>query len=358
MKPKIIFTGGHHNSALVVALELKKQGFEIIWLGHKFTMRGDKQVSAEFQEVTANGIAFFELKAGKVYHKHSPLEFFKVIFGFCQALVYLLKLRPKLIIAFGGYLSVPVVLAGWLLRIPSVTHEQTVTAGWANKAIAPFVKKILLTHQSSRINYPHDKAVVVGLPLRKGLMAKHKFKKAKPPLIYITCGKQGSHVINQAVFPIIPHLVEKFKVAHQTGSHTLTIDQERARRVKVGLPKSLRHRYLHKSYFFEKDAVRYLKLASVVVSRAGAHTAYELLYLGKRSVVIPIPWVSHNEQGQNAALLARHNPTVILEESRLSSETLLDSIYQALRLPVSAVRQKVVTDATARMIKQLRPFLR
>lgn len=283
MKTRIVFTGGHHNSALVVALELKKMGYEIIWLGHKFTMRGDKQVSAEYAEVTSNNIPFYELKAGKVYKKKNPLEYLKVGFGFLQALSYLLKYRPKLIVSFGGYLSVPVVLAGWILGIPSVTHEQTVTAGWANKAIAPFVKKIFLTHQSSLKNYPPQKAVVVGLPLRKGLIAKHKFKKAKPPLIYITCGKQGSHVINQAVFPIIGKLVEKYKVVHQTGSFTLTSDQEKARRVKVSLPKSVRHRYFHKPYFFEKDAVRYLKLASVVVSRSGAHTTYELLYLGKKS---------------------------------------------------------------------------
>lgn len=354
---RIVFTGGHHNSALVVATELKRLGYDILWLGHKFTMRGEKQVSAEYQEVTAAGIPFYELKAGKVYRKKNPVELIKVLFGFLQALYFLLKFRPRLIVAFGGYLSVPVVLAGSLLRIPSVTHEQTVTAGWANKAIAPFVKKIFLTHQSSLENYPRDKAVVVGLPLRKGLLARHKFKKPKPELIYITCGKQGSHVINQAVFPLIPTLVQKYKVVHQTGSQTITADQERARRVKASLAKSVRHRYRHSPYFFEKDASRYLKTATIVVSRAGAHTTYELLFLKKRSVIIPIPWVSHDEQGQNARLLAANNPTVILPEAELSATSLEAAIARARTLKRPESSPPVVTDAAGRMIKELQPWL-
>lgn len=358
MSKRIVFVGGHHNSALVVATELKRLGYEVIWLGHKFTIRGDKAVSAEYLEVTAEGIPFYELKAGKVYRKKDPVEFVKVIFGFFQALGYMLRFNPKLIVAFGGYLSVPVVYAGSLLGISAVTHEQTVTAGWANRAIAPLVKKIFLTHHSSLSNYPKDKAVIVGLPLRRGLLAKHKFKKPSLDLLYITCGKQGSHVVNQAVFPLIPTLVSKYKVVHQTGSYTLTSDQERARRVKSALPKNIRHRYRHKPYYFEKDAIRYLKTARIVVSRSGAHTTYELLYLNKRAVVIPIPWVSHDEQGQNARLLAKYTPTVILPESELTPVALMAAITKAGKLPVPLVKAKVVTDATARLIKQLQPFLK
>ncbi len=198
---------------------------------------------------------------------------------------------------------------------------------------------------------------MVGLPLRRGLLAKHKFKKPKPELIYITCGKQGSHVINQAVFPIISQLVEKYKVIHQTGSHTISADQERARRVKASLPKSIRHRYKHQPYFFGKEAIRFLKTAKLVVSRAGAHTTYELMMLNKRSVVIPIPWVSHNEQRQNAELLSQSAPTVILEENELSPESLHQAIKDCLKLPAKKGKP-VISDATERMVKELRPLLK
>ena len=177
MKPTIAFTGGHHNSALVIAKALKKEGYPVIWLGHKFTSRGDKSLSAEYQEVTASGIKFLELKTGKFYRKFNLLEWLKIAMGFVQALLYLLRHRPALIFASGGYLSVPVVITGFFLRIPSLTHEQTVIAGWANKAIAPFVKMILLTHQSSLTNFPKTKSVVVGLPIRPELLQKKFTKK-------------------------------------------------------------------------------------------------------------------------------------------------------------------------------------
>lgn len=358
MASTILFTGGHHNSALVIALSLKKQGHKIVWLGHKFTMRGDKVVSAEYQEVTAHKIPFTELKTGKFYRKTNPMELLKIAVGFVQAFFYLLANRPQLIVAFGGYLSVPVVICGWLLGIPSVTHEQTVTAGWANRATAPFVKKILLTHQSSLANYPKEKAVVTGLPIRDELLAPIKYKKPKRPLIYVTCGKQGSQVINQALFPIIPALVEKYQVIHQTGAHTLSTDQDKARRVKKSLPLSLRRRYIHQPYFFTSSATKYLHTAKLIISRAGAHIAYELLYLNKRSVVIPISWVSHNEQMQNAKLLAQKTPSVLLTENDLNPQSLHSAIKQALQLKTDRLKKPAIyLDAKERILKQLQPYL-
>jgi len=212
MKPLIAFTGGHHNSALVIAKHFQKEGYPIVWIGHKFASKGDKSLSAEYQEITAAKLRFLELKTGKFYHKFSLLEWFKIAFGFLQAFMYLVKYRPKLIFSSGGYLSVPVVIVGWFLGIPSITHEQTVIAGWANKAISPFVKKILLTHNSSLVNFPKDKSVVVGLPIRKELLNSKFNRKFDPKLIYFSCGKQGSHVINKALFPILPKLVEHFTV--------------------------------------------------------------------------------------------------------------------------------------------------
>lgn len=325
MKPLIAFTGGHHNSALVIAKLLEKEGFRIIWIGHKFTTKNEKSLSAEFQEVTKAGLKFLELKTGKFYRKTDPLEWLKIIFGFLQSFIYLLSYRPALIYSSGGYLAVPVVISGWFLRIPSITHEQTVVAGWANKAIAPFVKKILLTHSTSLTNFPPSKSEVVGLPIRKELLSQKFTKKFIPRLLYISCGKQGSHLINQALFPIIPRLTKKFTVVHQTGSSTLTRDLDRARRVKEKLGPD-KDRYLFAPYFFAEDVATYLRSASVIVSRAGAHTVYELLVLGKKAVLIPISWVSHNEQLLNARLSAEQIGSLILEEKDLSPE----SLYQAI----------------------------
>lgn len=330
MKPTIVFTGGHHNAALVVAQALKKEGYRIAWIGHKFAAGGDKNVSAEYQEVTASQIPFYELKTGKFYRQFNPFTHLKTLFGFIQAFFYLLRLRPKLIVSFGGYLAVPVVIAGWLLRIPSITHEQTVVAGYANRAIAPFVKKILLTHASSLASFPKEKSIVVGLPLRPELFDPRRKQKFSPPLLYISCGKQGSHLVNRAVFPIIPQLVKKYTVVHQTGASTQTRDIDKARRVKESLGE-LSDRYIFAPYFFTKDAAVYLQSAKLVVSRSGAHLTYELTALNKRTVFIPISWVSHNEQVLNAREAAKKIPAVIVEEADLTSESLLAAIEKVAK---------------------------
>jgi UDP-N-acetylglucosamine--N-acetylmuramyl-(pentapeptide) pyrophosphoryl-undecaprenol N-acetylglucosamine transferase len=349
-KSLIIFTGGHHNSGLEVALAARKDGFSVIWIGHKFTSRGDKSLSAEYKEVVKNKIKFLELKTGKVYKQLNPLEYLKVILGFIQSFAYLLKFKPSLIFSSGGFIAVPVVVTGWILRIPSLTHEQTVTAGWANKALSPFVKKILLTHQSSKKNFPSRKTIVVGLPLKKRLLSKSRKTVFKPKLLYITCGKQGSHIINSSVFPLIPKLVQKYTVVHQTGANTKTQDISKARRVKASLGTHS-DRYLHAPYFFANEAATYLRSAHLVISRAGAHTTYELCLLGKRVIFIPIPWVSHNEQYLNARLAANSTTSLTLKEEDLSPKGLMLAIKKLDKQKLKPVSKTFITNATSRILK-------
>src|SRR3972149_9710051 len=126
---KIVVTGGHHTPALAVMAELKKRGnFQFHFIGHT--------TSVEKRTIERLKIPFYNLKTGKLY-KSGVGELLKIPFGFFQALGLLLKIRPKLIISFGGYLAAPVVLAGFILRIPAVTHEQTVVSGGANRFRAP-----------------------------------------------------------------------------------------------------------------------------------------------------------------------------------------------------------------------------
>lgn len=356
MKPTIVFTGGHHNSALVVALHLKKEGYSITWIGHKFAAGGDKNVSAEYQEVTGNQIPFYELKTGKFYRQFNPFTHLKTAFGFIQALFILVKIRPKLIVSFGGYLSVPVVIAGWLLGIKSVTHEQTVIAGWANRAIAPFVRKVFLTHSSSLSSYPKEKTMVVGLPLRPELFDSKLKQTFSPKLLYISCGKQGSHLVNTILFPLIPKLIKHYTVVHQTGASTQTRDIDKARRVKESLGQ-LSDRYQFAPYFFAKEAAAYLQSAEVVVSRAGAHLTYELTALQKRTVFIPIPWVSHNEQLLNAKEAAKLTPTVIIEEKDLSSENLFSAIEKVAKMKPKKKLKRDPLSANQKIVDVIHGYL-
>jgi UDP-N-acetylglucosamine--N-acetylmuramyl-(pentapeptide) pyrophosphoryl-undecaprenol N-acetylglucosamine transferase len=355
-KIDVSFTGGHHNSALVLAKELKSRGFTVNWYGHKFTSKFDKHLSAEYQEVTQAGIDFFEIKTGKFYREFNPLSWLKIVFGFFQSLFYLLKYRPKLIYSSGGYISVPVVIAGFMLRIRSITHEQTVTAGWANRAISRFVDKILLTHPDSAHNYPSDKSVVVGLPLRPQLFDDSLKKTYQPPLLFIMCGKQGSHTINQALFPAIPDLVEQFHVVHQVGNSQVHRDLDRAKRIKDRLG-DLSDRYQYAPYFFELDSASYLQSADVIVCRSGAHTAYEAIVLHKKAVLIPIPWVSHQEQQKNAQLVTKYTASTIVSEDQLTSESLKSAVSAIHMAKNKRIRHNLPLDADTKALQIIETYL-
>lgn len=312
---KLVFTGGHHTSALEVAKLLQKEGWQINWFGHRHSMWGDTADSAEYREVTAAGIKFYNLYAGKFYRTYNPLKLIRILIGFFQSLLLLLLLRPDGIVSFGGYLAVPAVISGWLLSIPGITHEQTMVAGWSNRLLSLFVKKIAVAWPQSTKFYPESKTVVTGLPIRPEiLIPKPEIKN----LIYITGGKNGSQAINKVVFALLPKLLKKYKIIHQTGFKDL----------KIAL------KFKHKNYeAFDYDSVKgmeALKSAEVIVSRAGAHTVYELGILGKRCVLIPIPWVSHNEQQKNAEILSTQ--AVILPQDRLSASKLVSSIESAQTL--------------------------
>lgn len=327
---KIVFTGGHHNSALALAKECKQHhGADVVWYGHKYTSLYDSNISAEYTEVTQAGIPFRYLKSGKVYRSFNPLHWLRVPFGFVQALFFLMQDKPDVIVSFGGYLAVPVVVAGWILRIPSVTHEQTVVTGLANAVIAKFARKICITWKSSAAHFPSSKVEHVGLPLRKSIFQSTSsafvFDNADPTL-FVTAGKQGSHIINRALSEDMETLLSKYNVIHQCGAHSRFRDDLALGRQRARLPEELQKKYIIRSYVYEDEIGEAFQRADVVVSRAGAHTAYELAALGKPAIMIPIPWVSRQEQLRNAQVLEEVGLVDILPEEELSGAQLLKAL--------------------------------
>ncbi len=360
----IVFTGGHHNSALVLAKLLCKRGFKIIWFGHKHTMFREKSLSAEFLEVKEAGIPFIELKTGKFYRTLNPLILAKIPFGFFQAFSLLIKYKPSLIVSFGGYLSVPVVLAGWFLKVPSVTHEQTTTIGVANKLISFFAKKIFLTWDSSKKFFPENKLKVVGLPVRKELLNLKKeksFFQEKLPTILILGGKQGSHILNQTIMENLTFLLQKYNLIHQTGFSQKTKDFEKLKNIKKGLSVKLKKRYVVKPYFFKKELVQVLKITDLVISRSGAHIVYELALMGKPAVLIPYPWSYQKEQEFNARLLADNGGALLLEQKNLRQfKNQIDDVINNLdkfRQKALAFRKNINSDAAEVMLREIEKLL-
>ena len=217
---KIAVTGGHLTPALAVIDELKKvPGAQIIYLGRARSSEGDKSPSAESIVIPNLGLKFYVISAGRFQRRfsiHTIPSIGRIPIGITQSLAILAKERPDVIVAFGSYVAFPVVLAGWILGIPSISHEQTISSGLANRMIAPFAKKIALAWQESKKNFPEGKAVVVGNPIRKEILNLKKVRSTRP-VILITGGNQGAHIINDTVSGVLSELLENDEIVHQTG---------------------------------------------------------------------------------------------------------------------------------------------
>jgi len=358
---KLVFIGGHHNSALALALAMKNEGHLIYWFGHKHTMKKEKSLSAEYLEVVKNKIPFFEIKTGKFYSNNNILKYIKIFFGFIQSLFLLLKVRPNLIVSFGGYLSVPVVFAGFVLGIPGVSHEQTTQIGLANKVISGLVKLIFITWKDSLAYFSPKKTQLVGLPLANNFfkISKQNIFKNNLPTIFIVGGKQGSQLINKTIEEIMPKLLISYNLIHQTGKFNNSDDFKRLSKKRDCLPIELKKRYIIKRYFYTNDMIKLLKSSNLVVSRAGAHIIYELCVLSKPAVLIPISWASNNEQYKNALMLKKQKMAKIILENELTGDRLFleinDCINNLKSLQKNALKAKslVKKDAVKKMVQIL-----
>jgi len=358
---KVVITGGHHTSALPVIKELRSRdsGIDIHWFGHKHTLAGSKSDTLEYKEITALNIPFYNLKAGKLYKTFNPIRLLRIPYGIIQAFILLLKVKPDVIASFGGYLAAPVVLAGWFLGIPSLTHEQTVVTGYSNKFISRFVKKVMISWKESEKYFPKKKVVYTGLPLRKEVfeVTSNSFKSNNNlPTIYITAGKTGSHIINEAIKEILSDLLSVCNVVHQCGDNTVFNDYEDLKEIYSEIDKFSEGQYFLRKFVLKDEIGEAFNNSILVVSRSGAHTTAEILALEKPSILIPIPWVSHNEQYMNAKVLVKYGLSKIFDEKKLSSPQALmleirDSLQNLDKYKLSGVdKNDLISKNSAKII--------
>lgn len=326
-KKKILFCGGHHTSSLPLIDSLRDSNeYDLVFVGRKKAFKDDKNDSLEFIDISTRGIKFYNLKTSKFYGK-SPLSLLKIIGGFFHAFYILFKEKPSLIVSFGGYLAVPVVLAAFILRIKIITHEQTVVTGLGNKIISIFANKILITWPNSMKFFNPSKTSIIGLPLRHSLYGKSSklFKSENNlPTIYITCGKTGSHIINEFILDNLFQLLNDFNIIHQSGDYSVTNDYSNLDEVYNLIKNKVAGKYYLRKFMFDDEVLSAFSDSDFVVSRSGAHTVYELLHFKKKCLLIPIPWVSQNEQYLNARVLHDVGLGLILEEGNLNYDNFMN----------------------------------
>lgn len=332
---KIAIVGGHLTPALAVIEELLKDS-EILYIGRKHALEGDSAVSLEYEEITKKGIPFAVLRTGRLQRsitRHTFSSLSKIPVGFVQAFIILKKFNPEVVVGFGGYVSLPVMIAAKILRIPIIIHEQTLEAGVANRLISKFATKVCISFESSDKFFPEKKTILTGNPIRKSILrpAKKFNIEGREKIIYITGGSLGSHFINILVSKSLPKLLDKYILIHQIGGAREFSDFEKLSILKEGLNNNKRNKYIISNFFSPEDIGPILKTSTLVVGRAGINTVTELIILKKPSLLIPLPVSQKNEQMKNAAFFKKLGLGEIGDQKNLTSDIFLNQINHMIK---------------------------
>ncbi len=328
-------TGGHTSAGLAVAETLRSRGVELSWIGSRD--------GVEARRVPAQGIEYHAVATGKLRRywdrQNVPDLLLRVPAGIFQSWRLLRRIRPDLLFATGGFVALPPVLAARLCRIPVIVHEQVAGAGLANRIAARFARRVAITFPSSATAFPRGKSVVTGNPLRPELTGSSREAAlarlgldATLPVVYVTGGAQGSQRINRTVGEILEPLLGMTQIIHQCGDHPATGDRAWLEDRLSRLDSAKRARYRLVPYV-GKELREVYAAAWLVVGRAGAGTVSECCHLGLPGLFIPLGGASGDEQTANARTVEAAGGALLLSESSLTPERLLDAIGSLLADP-------------------------
>lgn len=309
-KITVLLTGGHVTPALAVMETLKEKNLDIrlIYVGREHTGATE---SVEKTEIKVLGAEFVTITFGKIHRfwtARQIIEFIKMPLGFGETFWLLMKFKPKVVISFGGYVSVPVVFVAKLMKIPILIHEQTAAWGVANKLMVKMADKVAVSWPSL---HRTGKTILTGNPIRKGILDVSR-NDGKGKALYISGGNQGSRTIDEAIKPLLPELVKRYVVFHQTQQLNLFHGKN----------------YFSARWFDTPRHVQIMSQAALSISRAGANTVIELAFMGIPAILIPLPHAGANEQLKNAGILAETGLGRILTQKLLTTDSLGRAIKQ------------------------------
>lgn len=319
---KIILTGGgsagHVTPNVALIPGLKKAGYEIQYIGTK--------EGIEKKIIQRENIKYHSISSGKLRRYFDIKNFsdpFKVLKGVLDAAIIIRKEKPNVVFSKGGFVSVPVVIAAYLNKVPVVSHESDITPGLANKITAPYCAKVCVTFPESIKNIKAGKAVLTGTPIRQQITEGSKIKGLKfcgfentKPMLFVIGGSLGSQVINENVRNCLDILLKTFNIVHICG--------------KGNMNKSFEHLKGYKQFEYIQDELPdVMNAADIVISRAGANVIFELLSLKKPALLIPLSKKSsRGDQILNAASFKKSGYSIVLFEEDLNKENLINKIEE------------------------------
>ena len=316
-------TGGHLFPAQALAGELVKRGREIVVM-----------TDARFANYATHfpGARIATVPSSPFNAVTAP---FKIAAGIAVAMLKLRKLKPAAVIGFGGYPSVPVMLAASWLHLPTAIIEQNAVVGRANRLVMNKVKRVAAAFPIARFA-PRDvaKVILTGNPLRPEVEAlwgaPYKVAEAGGPIrLLVFGGSQGARAMSEIVPAALTRLPHEMKLRLSVVQQCRPEDIETVREIY----KNAEIRATLESFF--DDLPRRMAETHLVIARSGAGTVAELMAIGRPAVLVPLPGALDDNQAPNAQILSNAGAGWTVRQRDLSPDYLSQMLIGIFEDPIA-----------------------
>jgi len=321
-------TGGHLFPAQALAQELVRRGHSIVLMTDERVAKFEKLFpGAEIVQVPSatpsGGGAIGLVRVGPV-----------ILSGVLKAFGAIRRLKPAIAIGFGGYPTLPPLLAALLARVPVAIHEQNAVLGRANRVVAPYARAIGGTFDDPKFLRPQDRAklVLTGNPVRDAVSATagapYVMPEPQGPFeLLVFGGSQGARVMSEVVPEAVSLLPEDARGRLRVIQQARAEDIDRVRTIydKAGIAADLQS-------FFD-DMPSLISKAQLVIARAGASTVSELAVIGRPSILVPLPHSLDNDQKTNAERLVATGAAVMIEQKDFTPKSLAETLARLMDAP-------------------------
>ncbi len=307
-------TGGHVIPAIAVARELARAGHEPLFVG---TERG-----AEGRLVPAAGFRLEKIRVGGIKNlglmtKLSSL--WRLVAETAAQCRRFGQWKPAAVFSMGGYVAGPPVLAALMHGVPVVVMEPNAVPGAANRWIAPWVRRALISFEETRRYFPNDRVELTGLPVREEFFSIPDKNPAAEFTVLITGGSQGSRTLNEAArasWPMFRGGSTPGRFIHQTGvaAHAELAKEFAASGLKGEIVP------------FIDDMPAAFSRADLIVCRSGAGAVSELAAAGKPSVLVPFPFAADDHQTKNAEVFERAGAAILSSDNSWTGARLFETV--------------------------------
>ena len=350
-------TGGHVFPAVCIARELRRAGVNIHWLGTEAGMEHKllREENFPFHAISATGLR----GAGLARLLRAPAMLLRSCW---RSLRILRELRPNCLIGMGGYVAGPGALAGRLLGIPLLIHEQNAVPGLTNRIVQRWAERIF---EGFPRTFPsRERVVFTGNPVRQEIIKaaprrQRQSRSGGPLRLLVLGGSQGAESLNA----LAPELIagwrgqQPLQVLHQCGIGAMARTRRRYRELKVELDSKRR------LVGFIREIDEAYVWADLVLCRSGASTVAEIAACGLPAIFVPYPHHKDRQQLFNARWLAARQAAEIIEQPELSVAR-LESILLRLEQDRSwlaemsrRARDMAITDAAEKVAKSCLEFI-